>query len=377
MKDFGDTIGAIYESALAPESWPVALSRIAGLFDAPGAVIYFSDRDGQADFIASPGVEDAVRIYQDENWRPHDIHAQRIIDRHLTGGDVVNDQILATDHEIATLPLYSDFFARVGFGWLMAGVILPELDMLVTVSVPRARDRGAYDAAEMEILRLIGRHVEQALRISLRIANLEATETVLRAALDALESGVFTLDGQGRLAFANPAGAAQFPGLFGTIGGRVVPRSPADGPRFAALLSAVGAAKANDAPSRSCVLTRSDGGRTALWALPITPARRGPVGMAEQARVLLFAAPVGRAFRLDPAVVRDAFDLSLGEARLAALIGGGLALNAAADRLGVTEGTARVVLKRVFRKLGINRQAELVLRLSALGGIEPRRGGAP
>lgn len=72
-------------------------------------------------------------------------------------------------------------------------------------------------------------------------------------------------------------------------------------------------------------------------------------------------------------MVRDIFGLTAGEARLAALIGGGLTVAEAARRLGVTEGTARVVLKHVFRKLGISRQAELVLRMSTLGAV----GAAP
>ena len=62
----------------------------------------------------------------------------------------------------------------------------------------------------------------------------------------------------------------------------------------------------------------------------------------------------------DPALVRDILGLTLGEARVAALVGSGLAPRAAAEKLGIAESTARTVLKRVFAKAGVSRQSELV-----------------
>lgn len=58
--------------------------------------------------------------------------------------------------------------------------------------------------------------------------------------------------------------------------------------------------------------------------------------------------------------------LPLGEARVAALVGAGLSLAEAAQRLGIAEGTARVVLKRVFSKVGVSRQNELTALLSRM-----------
>ena len=58
--------------------------------------------------------------------------------------------------------------------------------------------------------------------------------------------------------------------------------------------------------------------------------------------------------------VRDILGLTLGEARVAALVGSGVAPKEAAERLGIAESTARTVLKRVFAKAGVSRQSELV-----------------
>lgn len=68
----------------------------------------------------------------------------------------------------------------------------------------------------------------------------------------------------------------------------------------------------------------------------------------------------------DPAVVRDAFKLTLGEARLAALIGAGTSPSDAAAELGIADSTVRSVLKRVFDKMGVSRQSELAALMGQL-----------
>jgi DNA-binding CsgD family transcriptional regulator len=64
--------------------------------------------------------------------------------------------------------------------------------------------------------------------------------------------------------------------------------------------------------------------------------------------------------------VRDVFGVTLGEARVAALIGTGLPPREAAERLGIAEETARNLLKRAFAKIGVSRQSELAALLSRL-----------
>jgi DNA-binding CsgD family transcriptional regulator len=68
----------------------------------------------------------------------------------------------------------------------------------------------------------------------------------------------------------------------------------------------------------------------------------------------------------DPAIVRDLLGVTLGEARVAALIGHGLNPRDTAQKLGIAEDTARNVLKRVFSKVGVSRQSELVALLTKL-----------
>lgn len=67
--------------------------------------------------------------------------------------------------------------------------------------------------------------------------------------------------------------------------------------------------------------------------------------------------------------VSQLFGLTISEARLAILLAEGVTLTEAAEILKVTEHTTRAVSKRIFSKMGVNRQADLVrilLRSTAL-----------
>jgi DNA-binding CsgD family transcriptional regulator len=63
------------------------------------------------------------------------------------------------------------------------------------------------------------------------------------------------------------------------------------------------------------------------------------------------------------------FGLTAAEARLAALIGSGETIERAAEQLGIVTSTARAHLKRVFDKMGVHRQAELVALIARLHGF--------
>jgi DNA-binding CsgD family transcriptional regulator len=65
------------------------------------------------------------------------------------------------------------------------------------------------------------------------------------------------------------------------------------------------------------------------------------------------------------------FNLPPGEARVAAEIASGATPRNAARNLGLTEDSVRVILKRVYSKLGVSRQAELVLLAARFGNCTP------
>jgi DNA-binding CsgD family transcriptional regulator len=62
--------------------------------------------------------------------------------------------------------------------------------------------------------------------------------------------------------------------------------------------------------------------------------------------------------------LQKAFALTPAETRLAVRLGAGDSLEQAAERLSITRETSRNQLKRIFSKLGVHRQAELIAILA-------------
>lgn len=66
----------------------------------------------------------------------------------------------------------------------------------------------------------------------------------------------------------------------------------------------------------------------------------------------------------DPVLLEKSFALSPSQARLAALLHDGASVRQAAERLGITEGSARQYLRRIFAKTGTNRQIDLIREIA-------------
>jgi DNA-binding CsgD family transcriptional regulator len=98
-------------------------------------------------------------------------------------------------------------------------------------------------------------------------------------------------------------------------------------------------------------------------AIPLTGALAAAFG---QAHALLLFTDLDK--RPPPVceTLRSTFGLTPAEARLAAELASGDAVEDAASRLGITKETARNHLKAIFQKTEVHRQSELVALLARL-----------
>ena len=126
-----------------------------------------------------------------------------------------------------------------------------------------------------------------------------------------------------------------------------------------------GAAYTNPHPILLRFITSND--YVAVYVLPVE-LPSGPIdSFLTNARAIILAVSSAANRPPDVTLVRDILGVTLGEARVAALIGSGFRPREAANKLGITEGTARTTLKRVFAKVGVyQRQSELAALLSRL-----------
>jgi DNA-binding CsgD family transcriptional regulator len=366
-----DAVEAIYDAAAQPEKWPDALQAIAASLGDVGANLTYERDDGTFGAIVSPGLAAGSSEYSNK-WFQHDIRAARFRERrYLLGTDVLTDDDLITAQEMATHPFYTDFLARFGLRWCATVSITPDPHVIVNVTVQRSASKQPFNDDERTKLRSLGRHCEKSLRLGIRLLGDETINFGLREVLAGIGMGVFVLDGMRRIIYSNSAVDALIGDGLKIASGRLTVslndgRAAFNGAISATLRYLPGDVPIDPAPillSRS----RSDR-RLVVYVLPLR------TSAIEQfligARLIVLVIDPSSRENLDPAVIRDLFGLTLGEARVAALIGAGLTPRAASEKLGIAEDSIRTVLKRVFAKTGVGRQNELTALVTRL--IVPR-----
>jgi len=365
-----NAIEAIYDAAPDPLGWPRALEAIAEYFGDVGAILIWYRDNVSFGTIVSEKLAAAQKDYEENGWASRDIKAIRAREfGYFFNGEPFADRHIGYDEEMQNHPCSVEFFAKHGLGWIGAVAVSPDPHVGVTLSVQRdARIKEQFSDEELEALRRISRNVEKSLRLSVKLLNAEATNVGLGEALARIGIGVFALDSRGCVLFSNPAAKRLMGDEIQGVQGRLRFRGSSSTVRLDEAISqslhGIAPHLLND-PKPVLVQAEASDRRLAIYVLPIFQ----PI-LAERflthTRAIVLAIEQKLSDPADPAVVRDLLGLTLGEAKIAAMIGAGLSPRDAAEKLGIKEDTARTVLKKVFSKTGISRQSELVALLTKL-----------
>lgn len=365
LERFDRAVAAVYAAAADPDRWPEALERVAEIFGDWGANLTYFQPDGTFGAVVSPSMLPGLDDYNGHWWR-HDIRSQRGVERGYLGRtDVLTDADIGPIEELRAHPFYSEFLARFGLGWFAAVVLSPSPDSHVVLTVQRSATKEPFGAGECAMLARLGRHAEQSLSLSLRLMRAEAIEEGFRSALAKLNVGVFLLDADERVIFANEGASRLVGNGLELSAGRLVLAAK---PRPLVPETAVALARGM-VPGRPPVLI-TRGGDLPPILLHFIPARPGNSLRARErlgeARLIVLALELSPNSPVDPMVVRDLLGLTLGEARVASLVGAGVSVRHASERLGITVESVRTVLKRIYSKTEVSRQSELAALLGKI-----------
>ncbi len=330
-----------------------------------GTVLLWRRDDGSIGTIVSPALEETHADYI-ANWAMRDTRAHRVIERgYQVSTDAVTDGHVVDDDEVRTLPIYTDYLVPHGLGWFAATSVAPDPHVWVVISVQRRFDRPRFDDAELHLVSQLGRHVEQSLRLSIRLLEGETRGAGLTKILTSMNIGLFGLDSLGRVTMTNPVGDALLGKGLIVRDEKLIAENRSDRAAFDALLASILRDAVPPVP-KPLIVGDTEGGRVVLHVLPLGTPNMLAGAMLADTRALVLAVEIDRDQPVDPTILRDLLGLTLNEARVASLVGVGLQPRAVADHLGIAEETARTVLKRVFGKVGVSRQAELVALLARL-----------
>ena len=366
---FVGAVEAIYAAAGHPSTWPDALQAIAAVFGDVGANLIWVRDDHSFGTIVSPGLAPMANTY--DAWQHIDIRAQRALERSPVESDVVTDRHLVSQEEIESHPFYTQFLAPAGFGWLAAAKVSPDPLIQVWIGVQRLKTKAPYSDGELEIMERLARHAEQSLRLSVRLFDAEHAKLGLADALTRVGLGVFALDSLQRVVFSNPAAERLLGDGLLLANNRLSAHAPTERQALSERIEQTirAAPEVIGCSPKPLLIHREKSQRPlALYILPIGVGglRCATAQLLTTTRAIVLVIEPQSDGPADPALVRDLLGLTLGEARLAALVGMGIPPKSAAEKLGITENTARSVLQTIFSKTGVSRQSELATLLAKL-----------
>jgi DNA-binding CsgD family transcriptional regulator len=238
----------------------------------------------------------------------------------------------------------------------------------VWLSAAKTGKAPRFSDAEVEPFRLFSPHVCRTIKISHAMDLKTLKSDSLEAALDALSTGVFLLDGNKKVVHANRLGESQARAghALRVVGNRLLPTDSSAGLAFARAL--LNKADTSDEISNvhSIAMPSGEGEGLIATVLPVWEGERSHLLSPWSARWAVFVQEPGVTPQIPGESFARLYGLTGGELRTILAVAPGLGVSEAAELLGLSEGTVRTHLHRAFEKTGTTRQAELIkLMLSA------------
>jgi DNA-binding NarL/FixJ family response regulator len=350
---FSAAVDAIHGAAAAPQEWPEALRAVMALFEVErGALLELGPENETLDSMVILGYDPAVQ----REYAEHYFSLDPVV------GLPVEALLPYTSYEhfdarIRAKSEFFDFVRRSGAGDSLQVMTGTPAERRMLLSVQRNRDGAAFDEDAKALLALLGPHLQGAHAVQTRLREAELARLGLEAGLDAVASPAFIIDGKGWIQHLNAA-ASQFvkahPGAVRLSGVLAFVDSAANEVFRNALQEAAARERAR------AQVVRLDLGlqdKTEVVLAPLQP-REGAAWTEPLVLVVVAQCTLdgdALAWRM-----RELYQLSAAEARVAAAIALGRTVEDIASATGVKEVTLRTQLRSIFQKTGTTRQVELV-----------------
>ena len=340
------------DAVVDPTAWTDIMTSICEAAGATGAVLLQSDVR-TPDVPRTASTEEMVQLYFAHNWHEQDSRAPGV--PRAMAGEVITDQDLLTPEQIRSDPMYNEVLYPFGFKWF-AGIGFWADSAPWVLTLQRTGEEGHFDARETRLLAQLGPRLTETATLSTAVGRIALAS--MTGILDRVRQPAVALDRAGLVIDRNEAADAGFDADIRIRDRRLIVRDKAAQARLDQVVDLIRAAPERAAlPIEPILIRRAHKGPVVLRVLPIDGAARN-VFLGARA-MLVFVNLTPRAMP-EPGMIAQAFGLTPAEARLVALLAGGLSIADAAERLGIVRDTARNQLKSAFAKTGTHRQPELV-----------------
>lgn len=355
----------LHSATLDDTLWPQTSALVDEACGATGNAIVVSEGFGEnARLLFRAGYFRGQRNEELEEYYFRDYHHRdERVPRlwRLPDSRLVHVPDLYTEQEKKTSPAYNEASARIGDRNGLAVRMDGHDGTRMTWNFADPSQPGGWGAQQIDMIERLLPHLRKFVQVRQVLARAQALNSSLIGLLDNEEAGVIQLDRDGRILQANDH-ALEILRLDDSLrdrDGALAAWLPADNNRLQKLLAGALPQLRGQAAAGSMTVRRLGDARKLM--LTINPVQ-GPAldfGAKRVAALVLLTQPRGRP-RLDAKVVADVLGLTAAESQVAVLLSEGLTSAEIAMATGRKASTVNTLIQRIYRKLGISRQTELV-----------------
>jgi len=347
-------LDGIYDAAVDGQRWPFVLGQLAAQFGSGSAHLSFESVESMRGKMISFGTDPAYTAHYGDYYVTRNVLWHEFVRRQLSG--IMCDRQVLPKEAFRKSEFYNSFLAPQDCEHVLIAPITLRDGTGTTITLWRSRRQEGWTGGDFVRFRSIVPHLARAVRIGDHFGAAKAINGFSAETLYRLGRGLFIVTSSAMVLFAN--GVAE--SLLGEHGGLTLrqQRLSAEQPAQNQVLHELIVAAAQHKRGGSMIVSRGEAAPLLLMVIPARAEAWNAVGGQPGAMVVTKD--------LNPAAPRplDAFSRHYGltpaETRVAAELAVGDGIAGAAQRLQISEATARTHRIRVFQKTGARRQAELV-----------------
>lgn len=356
-----ELVGEAYDASLDPGLWPSVLAKLCRYARGTMANLFSQDvvNHKASRFFTWGGDPYYLELYVQRYAALNPLFPRGLA---VPLGEVMTQTDLMPLAEYRQTRFYQEWAKPQGYVDFAAINIEKVASSAASLAVVRHEREGMVDAAMRRRMRLIAPHIRRALLIGKVIDLNRVRAETFADTVDRLTSGVFLVDGAGRLIHANSSGRAMLEARqpVRLADDAIVATDRKAGSALSAALEAAAAGElVLDAGGIVLGSAGAEDGHFVAQVLPLGSGARREVGLAAGAVAALFVRKAG----IDLARAVDAaaklYGLTPAEARVLQGVMQTRGVAAASGRLKISASAVKRHLEHVFVKTGCKRQADL------------------
>ena len=369
----GEMLDLVYGAAFDPNQWVQVMARLADQIGGEGgAMSQLNMEDGGGAIVLSRLDQAVLPKYFDHFALRNPL--SNVDDAHAYMRDwtpkIITDEDWMSKEALVRSEYYNDFLVPQDIHSTVMIRLGSEGMNISVISLTRSKRKPQFGAEDLAFARWLHPHMVRSYGLSRKFADAQRFSSDLIGALDRSDHGVFVLEADGRVRFANQVAErlVREGGPLRLAAGQLTAAQPDAARGLAALVRCATSPAAGQRRGGSMPIPSPLGARPlSLTVAPLPPER---VSVFElRASAIVWVTDLEAGMTPPEQKLRALFGLTQAETRVALALFEGATPREAAAQLDVSFHTVRAQLARIFDKTGVNRQAELIrLMMRTAGG---------